>query len=197
MEMEQKQLVIVGLGNPGMEYAMTRHNMGALVVQGLARRANVSFKTESRFLAKTARFVQHNTVYHLLLPTTYMNESGQALRRYLDYHKLTPGVVLVVSDDADIPFGEQRLKLQGSAGGHNGLKSIQLHLGTSWYMRLKVGIGRAQEAAVRLKEHVLDKFSREEVEQLPSILGVNGDLLMMLASESVENVMNSANIRKK
>lgn len=194
---KQKQWIVVGLGNPGIAYEMTRHNMGALVVQTLAHKFAVSFKNDTRFSAKTARFVYEGHVYHLLLPTTYMNESGQALRRYLDFYKLSQDGVLVVCDDADLPFGEQRLKPQGSAGGHNGLKSIQLHLGTDRYLRLKVGIGRAKESGSELREHVLEKFSREEVEQLSALLELNCSFVIMLASQSVENVMNRANVRVK
>lgn len=194
---KQKQWIVVGLGNPGIAYEMTRHNMGALVVQALARKFGLSFKPEARFSARTARFLHENHLYHLLLPTTYMNESGQSLRRYLDFYKLTPNDVLVASDDADLPFGEQRLKPQGSAGGHNGLKSIQLHLGTERYLRLKIGIGRAREERAELREHVLEKFSKEEVEQLPALLELNCSFILMLATQSVENVMNSANLRIK
>lgn len=187
--------MIVGLGNPGIQYEMTRHNMGALVVQGLAHVHGVLLKNEKRFLAKTAKWTFLEAQVHLVLPSTYMNESGQALRLCMDYYKLEPKDVIVVNDDADLPFGELRVRVQGSSGGHNGLKSIQKHLGTSQYTRLKIGIGRANETGKELRDHVLDRFSKEEAERLPLIVEAGIKVLKMLLNDTVESVMNVVNVK--
>lgn len=193
----EKQFVFVGLGNPGVKYEMTRHNMGAIVVQGFAHIHGIPLKAEKRFLAKTAKKSLQGAAIHFVIPSTYMNESGQAVRKYIDYFKLTPKDVVVVSDDADLPFGELRLRSQGSSGGHNGLKSIRRHLGTTQYTRLRVGIGRKQEAGKELSGYVLGRFTKREAEQLSSTVEAGAKVLKMLLSETVENVMNVVNARKK
>ena len=176
---------------------MTRHNMGFLVVQALAYLCRLSFKEEKRFLAKVARGKIHNVDMHLVLPSTYMNESGQAVRSYLDYFKLTAQDVVVVSDDVDLPFGEMRLRTQGSAGGHNGLKSVERHLGTMQYARLRLGIGRGRSVGEGIVGHVLDRFTASELEQLPPILEEGARVLARLLNETVETVMNEVNVRPK
>lgn len=132
---------------------------------------------------------------HLIRPMTYMNESGHAIRSYMDYYKLSPQDVAVVVDDADLPFGELRLRSQGSAGGHNGLKSVENHLGTQNYTRLKLGIGRDKEYGVSLRDYVLDPFSKQEAETLPEFLSRGIQALELLMKEPVSNVMNKVNIR--
>lgn len=193
----EKQIIFVGLGNPGKKYEMTRHNMGAIVVQGFAHIYGLSLKAENRFLAKVAKASIQGVTVHVVLPMTYMNESGLAVRKYVDYFKLTPQDVVVVSDDADLSFGELRLRSQGSSGGHNGLKSIQTHLGTTQYSRLRVGIGRKQEPGKELSGYVLDRFTKNEAEELSSTVDSGVKALNMLLSETVENVMNVVNVRKK
>jgi peptidyl-tRNA hydrolase, PTH1 family len=193
----EKHFVFVGLGNPGAKYEMTRHNMGAIIVQGFANTQGIPPKEERRFFAKVAKKTIKNGTIHCVLPTTYMNESGQAVRKYMDYYKLAPKDVIVISDDADLPFGELRLRSQGSSGGHNGLKSIQTHLGTTQYIRLRVGIGRRQEGVKGLSDFVLDRFTKGEVELLPSTVEAGIKVLNLLLSEPVETVMNVVNTRKK
>jgi len=194
--LSEKQFVIIGLGNPGTQYEMTRHNMGALLVQGFAHTYGVALKADKRFFAKTAKLSCQGSIVHLVLPMTYMNESGQALRLYLDYYKLEPKDVIVACDDADLDFGQLRLRAQGSSGGHNGLKSIQKHLGSSHYMRLKLGIGRAEHKDKELKDHVLDRFSKMEAEKLPEIVEAGIKVLKMLLIETAESVMNVVNMRQ-
>ncbi|HRD55781.1 MAG TPA: aminoacyl-tRNA hydrolase [Parachlamydiaceae bacterium] len=161
--------LIAGLGNPGKKYEFTRHNLGWLVVQELAAMHGLSFKDESAFNAKVAIGQVFGRKIHLLLPTTYMNESGRAIKRYLDFYKLSAEELLVVSDDVAIAFGEMRFRLFGSAGGHNGLKSIEAHLGSAHYARLRMGVGADFENKT-LADHVLEVFSDEELKQLAAFV---------------------------
>lgn len=195
-EAAEKQCVIVGLGNPGKKYEMTRHNMGYLMVQGLAHTLGWPFKDETQFVAKVAKGRIDNVVVHLLLPQTYMNESGRALRSYLDYYKLRPADVIVVNDDVDLDYGQMRVRMVGSAGGHNGLKSIQAHLQTLHYVRLRMGIGRGEQQKI-LADYVLDRFSQEEEERLTAFLTEGIRILRRLVIEETTVVMNTVNVKRK
>ena len=188
----EKGRLFVGLGNPGKKYEMTRHNMGFLVLQTFAHLHQIPIAEDKRFLAMVGKGKVKGVHVHLVLPTTYMNESGQAVRRYMDYHKIPIDDLVVVTDDADIPFGELRLRGQGSSGGHNGLKSIQAHVGTLEYARFRLGIGREGERGT-LADHVLDVFNKNEAEQLVTILDKGAAALEMLLTEDMANVMNKVN----
>jgi PTH1 family peptidyl-tRNA hydrolase len=162
-----KTLVVVFLGNPGKEYEMTRHNMGFLVGEAFLKELKTNERFESRFEALVAKVQKGQVVYHTIRPLTYMNLSGRALRKYLDYYKLSVSSVLVVCDDVDLPFGKLRLRGTGSPGGHNGLKSIENHLETKAYYRLRIGVGRGE--AKELSDHVLGSFSEEERASLDQV----------------------------
>jgi PTH1 family peptidyl-tRNA hydrolase len=191
--MPLENLVVAGLGNPGAEYSMTRHNMGYLIAQALAKTLGWTFKEESRFQAWVAKGTQDGTKVHILLPTTYMNLSGQAVRNYLDYLKLDSHSVLAVIDDIALPFGEMRLLASGGTGGHNGLKSLQQHLGTAVYKRLRVGIGGCQ--GQRLEDYVLGSFNAEERANLPNVLEGGVRVIQRLLKEEFADVMSSVNRR--
>lgn len=184
--------VFVGLGNPGKKYEMTRHNIGFLVVQSFAHLHGISFREESRFSAFVGKGKVKDVEIHLILPTTFMNLSGQAVRSFCDYHKVPLEKLVVVVDDAELPFGELRLRGQGSSGGHNGLKSIQAHLGTAEYARLRMGIGRG-DGSSQLADHVLDRFSVEEEKQLVGFLNQGVAVMEMLLDQELVNVMNKVN----
>lgn len=184
-------IIIVGLGNPGREYAMTRHNLGYLVVEALARQIGWHFKVDRRFNALGVKGLFEGVALHLLLPTTYMNASGSAIKRYLDFFKLSPKQLIVVVDDIALPFGQLRLRERGSAGGHNGLKSIETHLGTNEYVRLRMGIGHPGQND--LVDYVLDPFSSTELEQLPAVVDRGVDVLKRLLAQGVPQVMNQVN----
>lgn len=189
--------VFVGLGNPGKEYSLTRHNIGYLVIQAFAKGHQWPFKEEKQFTAHVAKGKLGNATVHLVLPLTYMNESGRAVRRYLDFYQLGSEELTVVSDEADLPFGMMRLRPEGSAGGHNGLKSIQAHLHTQQYARLRMGIGREQQEGRTLADYVLENFSAEEKEQLVPFLRRGVNVLERLISEEITAVMNTVNIRSE
>src|SRR2546423_2527106 len=160
--------LIVGLGNPGDEYARTRHNLGFMLVDKLAAQAGVNVKrNECQSLAGSA--VIENQRVKLAKPQTYMNLSGAAVSCLISKDEVTPESVIVISDDLALPFGSIRLRERGSAGGHNGLKSIIGSLGTNEFIRLRIGI-QPEHPVVDAKNFVLNEFTKSEKEALPEIL---------------------------
>jgi len=183
--------MFVGLGNPGPQYAMTRHNMGYLVVQALANKWGWRLKEDKRFNALVVKGMIGETSVHLLLPLTFMNLSGSSVRHYLEYFKLPISSVVIVTDDIALNFGDLRLKEMGSAGGHNGLKSIQSHLGTANYMRLRMGVGHP--GGQGLADYVLDPFTNDELKNLVNFIDRGVEVLQRLLKENVAQVMNAVN----
>lgn len=157
-------LLIAGLGNPGEKYRETRHNAGFLVLESLAALWRVEWRDERRFSALVARGERGGCTVWLLQPQTYMNASGEAVGALARYYRVEPARVMVVVDDADLPLGTVRMRPGGSPGGHHGLESVEEHLGTREYPRLRVGIGRRDEASREITGHVLGRFSGEEWE---------------------------------
>jgi PTH1 family peptidyl-tRNA hydrolase len=186
--------LIVGLGNPGEEYEKTRHNMGFLAVGALARKWGWSFKKSSKFKGVLAKGKIDEKNVFLLLPETYMNLSGEAVRLAVDYFQIETGHLLVVVDDVDIPFGEFRLKEHSGSGGHKGLQSVEMYLEGSAYPRIRIGIGNRKEGS--LEEHVLTPFSQEEARELPRILGEAVELIELWLKEGLTQAMNRANRKK-
>ncbi len=170
--------LIVGLGNPGDEYARTRHNAGFLLADLLAQRWRASWRTERRFTARLARAAFGGHECWLCQPLTYMNVSGEAVVAVANYYRLATAKVLVAVDDADLALGTIRLRPDGSSGGHHGLESVEQHLGTRGYARLRLGIGRQATAGRQITGHVLGSFSRVEREVFEQVL--------VRASEAVE-----------
>lgn len=159
--MSQKRL-IVGLGNPGAEYQLTRHNAGFMVAEALAKRADATWKFQSACQADLA--VTAEAIY--AKPQTYMNQSGQSVRAVLDYYQLPVDRLVVISDDVDLPFGELRARPGGGAGGHKGLTDIITHLKTEDFARLRIGVGRGPGTTT---DHVLGRFTPVEQEQWPDV----------------------------
>ena len=180
-------LAVVGLGNPGKQYEMTRHNMGFLVLETLAQMYGVEFRNDSRFEGWRTKVGG----VELLLPATYMNESGRAVQKLLRYFQIIPGKVLVVVDDMDLPFGQMRLKAFGGSGGHNGLKSLELHLGTKHFARLRIGIGRPDRSSQ--VDYVLGGFSKDELLALPALRDQAASYIKRLFKEDLARVANDVN----
>lgn len=178
--------LVVGLGNPGREYADTRHNVGFQILDRLADRARADWRHEKRWQADVARVEQT----YLLKPLTYMNLSGQAVRAVSDFYKIEAGETLVVLDDLALPLGRLRLRKSGSSGGHNGLQSIIDHLGTAAVPRLRVGIGSATGGTV---EHVLGRFALEEREPLAHSLARAMEAIDCAQTRGLEAAMNTYN----
>jgi peptidyl-tRNA hydrolase, PTH1 family len=182
--------LIVGLGNPGREYEHTRHNVGFQVAEELAQRYRVTLKNHAKWKARAAKIAEIGDGVLLAEPTTFMNLSGWAVREIANFHRLTPADVLVVVDDADLPLGRLRLRTSGSAGGHNGLKSVIQELGTVEFPRLRVGVGRQ---AGELKNHVLGRFSTDEKAQIDAAVKRAADAAELFAKENILAAMNRFN----
>lgn len=161
--------LIVGLGNPGSEYARTRHNAGFQVVDRVAERWRAAWGFDKKFNAELARADRGSQRALLCKPQTYMNSSGVAVAAVQAYYDVPVQRVLVVMDDADLPLGEIRLRPGGGSGGHHGLESIEQHLGTRDYPRLRVGIGR-QDGAREITGHVLGRFGSTETALADKVL---------------------------
>jgi peptidyl-tRNA hydrolase, PTH1 family len=157
------KFLIVGLGNIGEEYLYTRHNIGFLVADAIAKKFEVSFKTER--LAAITEFKHKSHVFILIKPTTYMNLSGKAVQYWMTKEKINSENIIVVTDDLALPFGTLRLKGKGSDGGHNGLKDIQTVLNTTNYSRLRFGIGNEFNKGSQVN-YVLGKWDKEEESKL-------------------------------
>jgi PTH1 family peptidyl-tRNA hydrolase len=184
--------LIVGLGNPGREYRDTRHNVGFLVVDEIARRHQLAWtmapsQVPETFVAK--RFGADAVL--LAKPLTFMNRSGDAVAALARYYDVPPADLLVVVDEVDLPFGRLRARARGSAGTHNGLRSIVGRLGSE-FPRLRLGVGRG-DARRDLADHVLSKFEAAEQAGLESFIARAADAAEMFAAEGISTVMNTYN----
>jgi len=184
--------LIVGLGNPGAEYARTRHNAGFVVVEKLAQRWQAPWTYEKRFNARLARAERAGKRLLLCQPQTYMNASGEAVGPLVAFYRVPLAQLLVVVDDADLPLGQLRLRPEGSSGGHHGLESIEQHLGSRNYARLRVGIGR-QAGARQIAGYVLGRFSSTEAALADKVFSVAADQAETWAVAGIQKAMNQFN----
>ena len=184
--------LIVGLGNPGAQYARTRHNVGFLVVEQLAEHWRISWSLEKKFNAGIARTEQSGRRVLLCKPQTFMNSSGEAVRAVAGFYDVTPERVLVVVDDADLALGQLRLRPSGSSGGHHGLESIEAQLGTRAYPRLRVGIGR-RDRAREITGHVLGRFDSTEADLIDKVLTVAANQAEAWLTAGIQKAMNQFN----
>ena len=182
--------LIVGLGNIGNEYEMTRHNIGFRVLDALAKASNLVF-TDSRYGAISELKVKGRTLI-LLKPSTYMNLSGNAVRYWMQSEKIPLEHVFVVVDDLALPFGTLRVKPRGSDAGHNGLKHIQQILGTDSYSRLRFGIGNDYPKGAQI-DYVLGRFKPEEEEVLPAKLERSAEIIKSFCLSGIQITMNHFN----
>ena len=184
--------LIVGLGNIGVEYANTRHNMGFMVLDAWAQASKIVF--ESGRYGSMATISFKGRKFHLLKPSTYMNLSGKAVRYWMNELKIPVENILVISDDLNIPFGTLRLRKNGSAGGHNGLTNITELIGTQEYARIRMGIGndfgRGQQVG-----YVLGELSQEEKEQMPELCKRVIDGVKAWATIGADRAMNTVNTK--
>lgn len=185
--------LIAGLGNPGPEYARTRHNAGFLVVERLAEQWGAVWRTESRFAARLARVCRGERTVWLCLPQTYMNASGEAVAAVRAYYRVALERVLVVTDDADLPLGEIRLRPRGRSGGHHGLESVEQHLGSRAYARLRVGIGRDAPDRREITGYVLGRFSPEEAGRFATVRERAVRQIECWLDEGIQQAMNRFN----
>jgi PTH1 family peptidyl-tRNA hydrolase len=178
--------LIVGLGNPGRQYEDTRHNIGFMVLDRLAAASGVAFQSSPKWQCHLAKLPESGTL--LLKPQTFMNLSGRAIRQVLAFHKWPPESMLVIYDDAALPLGRLRFREKGSAGGHNGIKSIIEHLGTDAFPRLKIGIGESHPG--NMTGHVLGKFSPDERPLVENTLATALEAVQLARSQGIAVAAN-------
>lgn len=184
------KFLLVGLGNPGAEYARTRHNIGFMALDALAAASESSFSPDR--LGDAARCKHKGRQLVLVKPSTFMNLSGKSVRYWMDAEKVPLDRVMIVTDDINLPFGTLRVRAKGSDGGHNGLKDIQAVLGTNAYARLRFGVG-ADFGPGRQVDHVLGAFSPEEQQALEERLSRTTELLRSFAFAGLQRTMNTFN----
>ena len=180
--------LIAGLGNPGPKYRGTRHNVGFEVIDRLAARASIAFESAPAE-AVMARWRANETL--LVKPLTFMNHSGQAIGDLLRYFKVDVGDLLVVVDEVQLPLGRIRARARGSAGGHNGLKSVIAHLGDE-FARLRLGVGRGDERR-DLADHVLSRFDADEAAEVERMIARATDACDVFIADGIAAVMNQFN----
>ena len=187
--------LIVGLGNPGAEHLMDRHNVGFWFADALAQRCEARFGFQRRFHGDVARGNLRKHELRILKPATYMNNSGQAVQALIAYYKLEPEQVLVIHDELDLPAGIVRLKRGGGHGGHNGLRSIMAHIGPS-FLRVRLGVGHPgrKEAVVG---HVLQRASRSDEERILEAMADALDVLPTLLGQGEQRAMHKLHSREK
>ncbi len=184
--------LIVGLGNPGADYARTRHNAGFLVVEQLAARWRATWTYAKKFNARLVSAQRHDRRVLLCEPQTYMNASGEAVGVVVAFYRVPLARLLVVVDDADLPLGELRLRSAGSSGGHHGLESVEQHLGTREYARLRIGIGR-QSGTREITGYVLGRFSSTETALADRVLTVASDQAETWLEAGIQRAMSQFN----
>ena len=187
--------LIAGLGNPTKEYDKTRHNVGFSVIDVLADRYRIDI-SEKKHKALCGRGVIEGQKVLLLKPQTFMNLSGESIRAAADYYKIEPEEMIVIYDDISLDPGQLRIRLKGSAGGHNGIKNIIANLGTQDFPRIKVGVG-AKPPRMDLADYVLSRFGAGEQKLMEEAFGEAAEATVMMMTDGVERAMNHFNAKKK
>ncbi|ATP38614.1 aminoacyl-tRNA hydrolase [Solibacillus sp. R5-41] len=183
--------LIIGLGNPGKPYEQTRHNIGFDVIDALAKEWNTPLN-QSKFNGMYATVHRPEGKVILLKPLTYMNLSGECVRPLMDYYDVDVADIVVIYDDLDLETGKLRLRGKGSAGGHNGIKSLIQHLGTQEFNRIRVGVDRPQ-AGMKVADYVLSKFSKEDQPVVQDAIGKCCDAVEVALTKPFLDVMNQFN----
>ncbi|MEX2577751.1 MAG: aminoacyl-tRNA hydrolase [Verrucomicrobiales bacterium] len=186
--------LVLGLGNPGPEYEGTRHNVGFALLDRLAAQRDLKWDRNRKMRAKVAS-TGDGAVF--AKPLTFMNLSGNAAARLARFHKLRPEQILVVHDDVDLPVGRIRFRANGSAGGHNGIKSVVEYLATEAFPRLKIGVGASDGGGDRMIDHVLGRFSEEESQEMEKVLAIAADGVNCALSSGLDAAMNEFNRRRE
>ena len=189
--------LVVGLGNPGPKYDGTRHNIGFMALERMGSREGFSFRQQTKLHGLAAEHGIGESRLRLLMPQTYMNDSGRSIRAALDWFGFTPEQLLVLVDDMDLPLGRLRLRAQGSAGGHNGLRSTIQHLGTQAFPRLRIGIGapaeNPAERRARTVSHVLGPFSKAEQPDVNAVLDAVLESIQRIQRQGLDRAGNWIN----
>ena len=186
--------LIVGLGNPGTEYAATRHNIGFDMVTYLSDKYGIALRSKEGKAIVGKGVIEGQRVM-LVQPQTYMNLSGESVRALMDYYKLTTDEIVIIYDDISMPVGQVRIRPKGSAGGHNGIKSIIAHLGTQEFPRIKIGVGAKPENGDLVK-HVLGRIRKEDDAKNRDVFALAEEGLLAILQEDVKTAMNAVNGKK-
>ncbi|GAK13895.1 LOW QUALITY PROTEIN: peptidyl-tRNA hydrolase [Geomicrobium sp. JCM 19039] len=184
--------LIAGLGNPGLKYTKTRHNVGFMAVNDLAAAWNIKLKSHTAFRGEYNEINVNGEKVALLKPLTFMNRSGESIKAVMDFYKLSPEDLLVVYDDLDLPGGTVKFRKSGGHGGHNGIRSIIDHLGTKEFNRARMGISRPPEG-VQVVNYVLSKFSKEEKSSIEEAKQIVVQASKTWSENDFDRVMNSHN----
>jgi peptidyl-tRNA hydrolase len=188
--------IIAGLGNPGREYENTRHNIGFLVIDDIAKKYQITMLERKHKAVIGKGYIDGHKVV-LVKPLTYMNQSGESIRQATDYYKVDVTTQLVVvSDDISLDVGQLRIRKKGSAGGHNGLKNIILHLGSENFIRIRMGVSDKPQG-YDLKDYVLGHFTDKEKKVLEETSGKAAEAIRMILQGDVDGAMNRYNTKKK
>lgn len=188
--------IIAGLGNPGKEYENTRHNIGFYVIDDIAKKYQITMLERKHKAVIGKGYIDGHKVV-LVKPLTYMNQSGESIRQATDYYKVDVTTQLVVvSDDISLDVGQLRIRKKGSAGGHNGLKNIILHLGSENFIRIRMGVSDKPQG-YDLKDYVLGHFTDKEKKQLEETSGKAAEAIRMILQGDVDGAMNRYNTKKK
>jgi PTH1 family peptidyl-tRNA hydrolase len=187
--------LIVGLGNPGDQYARTRHNAGAWLVESLAATLQFSLSMESKFLGHYGKLKMPEGYCHFLLPTTYMNKSGLSVKAVAQFYKIPPQAILVAHDELDLPVGDAKLKFAGGHGGHNGLRDIMQQLGSADFYRLRLGIGHPGTKA-EVVHYVLHAPSGEERQKIDAVIADSVKVMPLILKGDLSRAMNELHKRK-
>ena len=182
--------MIVGLGNPGKEYELTRHNTGFMVIDYYAKLNNISDFKE-KFNGLYAKVYKDNEYFVLLKPLSYMNLSGTVIKKFASFYKIKPEDILIIHDDLDLPVGKIKIKYKGSSGGHNGIKNIIENLKTEEFPRFKIGISKSDN--ITYKDYVLGKFNSEDINKINKILEFSPSIIDDFISLNIEKLMSKYN----
>jgi PTH1 family peptidyl-tRNA hydrolase len=179
--------LVVGLGNPGSQYAKTRHNIGFMIAEELAHTQGAKWKSDKKMQAEMTEFSLNGEKIILAKPQTFMNLSGESIQKIMQFYKISPNDVWVVFDDVDVPFGKLKLRQEGSAGGHNGVKSTISCIGQD-FIRVRIGISLNDRAVEPSEVYVLKPFKPEEQKELPFITSVAASYILdkISADEIIE-----------
>lgn len=183
--------LIVGLGNPGKEYEYTKHNAGFLVIDNIANKLNVSIN-KSKFKGLLCQTKINDEKVILLKPQTYMNLSGESIIEVVNYFNIPKQNVIVIYDDLDIQMGKLRIREKGSAGTHNGMKSIVNHLGTNNFPRIRIGIEK-EDNNIQTIDYVLSNFTKKQIEDINKISDNVYDILCYMVKNNIQAAMNKYN----
>lgn len=192
-------VAIFGLGNPGLEYQYTRHNLGFIILDYIASLNNLLWQEKKKLHALLSENSMENKKLVFIKPTTFMNNSGICVQNILNYYKLASTKIVIIYDDMDLPFGKVRCKIEGGSAGHNGIKSIDKFVGTQ-YFRVRVGIGRPENNFINSADYVMQKFSKIELQSIKTISQVISDKILcftgsdLLSMREVANYINNINL---